>query len=236
VLDDGGHAERSAHYHRYSTDFYLLALNVARATADPHEEAFHRAALAQARYLRAIGKGELDVEVIGAGVRLDPDVWGLFFSELSHVVRNAVDHGFEPVEERRTTGKTLRHTLVLRAELINDTLTFEVTDDGRGIDWGKIKESAKVRGLPHATQAQLLAALCSDGVTTRDGVTDISGRGVGMAAFRRRVDAMKGRLEVRSSAGAGTGWFVRFPWPPQGATRGSIPSPSMPPPQGATGT
>ena len=54
VLGDGGHAERSAHYHRYSTDFYLLALNVARASGDPHEEAFSRAAQAQARYLRAL--------------------------------------------------------------------------------------------------------------------------------------------------------------------------------------
>jgi two-component system chemotaxis sensor kinase CheA len=152
------------------------------------------------------------------------------------VVRNAVDHGFEPVDERRSKGKTLRHTLLLRAEIVNDALTFEVTDDGRGIDWNKIKESAKARGLPHATQPQLLAALCADGVTTREGVTDISGRGVGMAAFRRRVEALRGRLEVRSSPGAGTSWFVRFPWPPEGASRGSIPSPSAPPPKGATGT
>jgi HAMP domain-containing protein/HPt (histidine-containing phosphotransfer) domain-containing protein len=185
---------------------------------------------------RRLGKGELDVEVIGAGVRLDPDVWGLFFSELSHVVRNAVDHGFETVEERQAKGKTLRHTLLLRAEVVSDALTFEVTDDGRGIDWNKIKASAKARGLPHANQAQLLAALCSDGVTTRDGVTDISGRGVGMAAFRRRVEALRGRLEVRSSQGVGTSWFVRFPWPPADASQGSVASPSNPPPTGATGT
>jgi two-component system chemotaxis sensor kinase CheA len=202
---------------------------------EPASRSLRRLADQAKALARRLGKGELDVEVIGSGVRLDPDVWSLFFSELSHVVRNAVDHGFELAEERRTKGKSLRHTLVLRAEVVADALTFEVTDDGRGIDWNRIKESAKTRGLPHATQAQLLAALCADGVTTREGVTDISGRGVGMAAFRRRVEALHGRLEVRSSPGAGTSWFVRFPWPPDGASRGSI-SPSVPPPQGATGT
>jgi HAMP domain-containing protein/HPt (histidine-containing phosphotransfer) domain-containing protein len=185
---------------------------------------------------RRLGKGELDVEVMGAGVRLDPDVWGLFFSELSHVVRNAVDHGFESADERREQGKPVRHTLLLRAEIVNDTLTFEVTDDGRGIDWTAIKERARARGLPHATPAELLAALCTDGLTTRDGVTETSGRGVGMAAFRRRVETLRGRLEVRSSPGVGTSWFARFAWPPEGATRGSLPSPSAARPNDATGT
>jgi HAMP domain-containing protein/HPt (histidine-containing phosphotransfer) domain-containing protein len=175
---------------------------------------------------RRLGKGELDVEVIGSAVRLDPDIWGSFFSELLHVVRNAVDHGFPPVDERHENGTAPRHTLILRAETVNDTLTFEVTDDGRGIDWSAIEEKARARGLPHATPAELLAALCADGVTTREQVTETSGRGVGMAAFRRRVEAMRGRLEVRSSPGAGTSWYARFPWPPEGVTRGSIRSAS----------
>jgi len=193
----------------------------------------------QARALsRRLGKGEIDVEVIGSGVRLDPDHFSAFFGELSHVVRNAVDHGFESAEERRAAGKTLRHTLLLRAELTTDALTFEVTDDGRGVDWAKIAASAKARGLPHTTPAQLLTALCADGVTTRSDVTDISGRGVGMAAFRRRVEAMHGRIEVRSSPGAGTSFLARFPWPLEGATRHSVPSPSVPPPplRGAIGS
>jgi two-component system chemotaxis sensor kinase CheA len=176
---------------------------------------------------RRLGKGELDVEVIGSAVRLDPDVWGPFFSELLHVVRNAVDHGFPQVEEQREHGTASRHALILRAETVNDTLTFEVTDDGRGIDWSAIAEKARARGLPHATPAELLAALCADGVTTREQVTETSGRGVGMAAFRRRVEALNGRLEVRSSPGAGTSWYARFPWPPEGATRGSIRSASV---------
>jgi HAMP domain-containing protein/HPt (histidine-containing phosphotransfer) domain-containing protein len=185
---------------------------------------------------RRLGKGELDVEVVASGIRLDPDVWSVFFSELSHVVRNAVDHGFESEEERRAKGKAPRPTLVLRAEVIDDALTFEVTDDGRGIDWNSIKERAEARHLPHTTQADLLAALCTDGVTTRADVTEISGRGVGMAAFRRRMEALHGRLEVRSPASGGTSWFARFPWPLGGVARGSMPSPSRPSPTGATGT
>jgi two-component system chemotaxis sensor kinase CheA len=196
---------------------------------EPAARAFARLA-DQARVLsRRLGKGEIDVEIVANNVRLDPQVWTPFFGELGHVVRNAVDHGFEPLDARRAQSKALRHTLLFRSEIGAGTLTFEVTDDGSGIDWGQIAETAKSRGLPHATQADLLAALCTDGVTTCHSVTDVSGRGVGMAAFRRRVDAMHGKIEVRSSPGAGTSWFIRFPWPLAGAERGSGPHSADPP-------
>ncbi|HEY3493486.1 MAG TPA: Hpt domain-containing protein [Polyangiaceae bacterium] len=182
---------------------------------EPASRAFGRLADQAKALSRRLGKGEIDVEVIANNVRLDPHVWTPFFGELGHVIRNAVDHGFEPVEARRAQKKTLRHTLLFRSEISGGLLTFEVTDDGSGIDWTRIAEMAKSRGLPHATHADLLAALCTDGITTRDAVSDVSGRGVGMAAFRRRVEAMHGRIEVRSSPGAGTSWFVRFPWPVQ---------------------
>jgi chemotaxis protein histidine kinase CheA len=190
---------------------------------EPASRAFARLAEQAKTLSRRLGKGEIDVEMIANNVRLDPRIWTPFFSELGHVVRNAVDHGFESLEARRAQDKVLRHALLFRSEISNGTLLFEITDDGAGIDWGRIAESAKSRGLPHATHADLLAALCTDGVTTRHSVTDVSGRGVGMAAFRRRVEAMHGKIEVRSSPGSGTSWFVRFPWPYHGTER-SLPS------------
>jgi two-component system chemotaxis sensor kinase CheA len=168
----------------------------------------------QARSLaRRLGRGEIDVDVSAHDVRLDMQYWGPFFTDLLHVVRNAVDHGLERPSERLSLGKSAHGSLTLNASLEGEELTFEVTDDGRGIDWTAISDRAKERGLLHLTQAELLDALCSDGMTTRANVSDISGRGVGMAAFRQRLRALSGRLEVRSDKGVGTSWFMRFHWP-----------------------
>jgi two-component system chemotaxis sensor kinase CheA len=168
----------------------------------------------QARSLaRRLGKGDIRLEVGGQDVRLDAQQWGPFFAELVHVVRNAVDHGLEPTDERQALGKPDDGSLALKAKIEGDSLSFEITDDGRGIDWGSIADKAQQLGLPHTTQADLLDALCADGVTTRDSANDISGRGVGMASFRERVRSLQGKLEVRSAKGVGTSWFIRFNWP-----------------------
>jgi chemotaxis protein histidine kinase CheA len=89
-------------------------------------------------------------------------------------------------------------------------MTFEVTDDGRGIDWDLIRTKAKERGLRDTLPSDLVDVLCHDGVSTRAEVTETSGRGVGMAALKQCVLAMKGRLDVESTS-KGTSWFMRFP-------------------------
>jgi two-component system chemotaxis sensor kinase CheA len=166
---------------------------------------------------RRLGKGEIELDVGGQDVRLDPQHWAPFFAELVHVVRNAVDHGLESTSERLAAGKPGQGSLTLKARVEGETLSFEITDDGRGIDWNSIAEKAKALGMPHSTQGELLEALCADGVTTRGAASDVSGRGVGMASFRERVNALQGRLEVRSAKGVGTSWFVRFRWPVKSA-------------------
>jgi methyl-accepting chemotaxis protein/HPt (histidine-containing phosphotransfer) domain-containing protein/two-component sensor histidine kinase len=162
---------------------------------------------------RRLGRGEIEVDVSADDVRLDMQHWSPFFSELVHLVRNAVDHGLEPATERLTLGKPANGNLVFRASVEGEQLTFEVRDDGRGIDWAAIVDRAKSQGLPHSSHAELLDALCADGITTCSNASEISGRGVGMAALRRRVDDLSGHLEVSSAAGVGTSWFMRFDWP-----------------------
>jgi HAMP domain-containing protein/HPt (histidine-containing phosphotransfer) domain-containing protein len=169
----------------------------------------------QARALaQRLGKGDLRVQVHADGVRLDPAVYGPLFSELGHVVRNAVDHGVEHPDERQAQGKSPDGQLVLTAEIRNNLLQLEIADDGRGIDWDSIRERGRALGLPNQTQADLLAILCRQGVTTRSDVTEISGRGVGMSAVNERVAVMHGRLQVRSSPGNGTTWTIVLPWAP----------------------
>jgi HAMP domain-containing protein/HPt (histidine-containing phosphotransfer) domain-containing protein len=159
-----------------------------------------------------LGKGEIEVEVQAANeLRLDADVWTPFFADLNHVIRNAIDHAIETPERRRAAGKPNQAKLILRADVIDDQLRFQVIDDGTGVDWDAIASKAKERGLPHGTHAELVAALCSDGLSTRETATELSGRGVGMAAFKARVDGLRGSIDVHSSRNSGTAWAIRFP-------------------------
>jgi two-component system chemotaxis sensor kinase CheA len=188
--------------------------------AEPVEKSLQRLAEQAIGLARRFGKGELRVTVDAGDVRLDRARFGGFYSELVHVVRNAVDHGIETPAERARAGKPPEGRLALRAAINGGTVTFEIEDDGAGIDWEAIRQAASQRGLPHRTQAELLEALCHDGLTTRSEVTTLSGRGVGMAAFRQRVLSLHGELDVRSVRGASTSWVIRFPLADAAGTRG----------------
>jgi HPt (histidine-containing phosphotransfer) domain-containing protein/HAMP domain-containing protein len=187
---------------------------------EPVSRPFCRLAEQAKALARRLGKGEVATIVESGGVRLDSESWSPFFAELVHVIRNAVDHGLESPDERERLGKPLAGTLILKAERSENVLTFEIGDDGRGIDWEGIASRAKARGLPHRTREELVSALCADGITTRLQATTASGRGVGMAAVRQRVESMNGRLELRSIPGAGTTFIARFPWSAHDASTG----------------
>jgi len=171
----------------------------------------------QARALALrLGKGELDVDVQAGNVRLDPALYGPLFSDLVHLVRNAIDHGIESPEERAASGKPARGKMTFKAQTRDNRVSFEISDDGRGIDWTAIAALGASLGLPSRTPSERLAILCRQGVTTRSDVSETSGRGVGMSAFKQRVDAMRGRIEVDSNAN-GTKWTVVLPWAPEAA-------------------
>jgi two-component system chemotaxis sensor kinase CheA len=90
-------------------------------------------------------------------------------------------------------------------------VSVELSDDGRGIDFEKVRQKAKSSGLPHATEAQLLDALFADGITTADHATELSGRGVGMGALRAAAQALGGSATLQSKPGRGTTLRVRVP-------------------------
>ncbi len=190
-----------------------LLTRLAAWQAEPVERAFRRLGDQAVALARRFGKPELRVVVEADELRLDRARFAPLFGELVHVIRNAVDHGIERPEERVEQGKPEAGTLALRASIADGQLVIEVSDDGAGIDWDSVRQAAKARGIPHRTQAELLDALCEDGVTTRTEVTALSGRGVGMAAFKERVKRMDGVLEVKSTRGRGTTWIARFPVP-----------------------
>jgi HPt (histidine-containing phosphotransfer) domain-containing protein/two-component sensor histidine kinase len=157
-----------------------------------------------------LGKGPLQIRIEHAGIRLDAAQWARFWSSFVHAVRNAIDHGIETPEERAAQGKG-RATLRLSAHLAGDELVLECADDGRGVNWEKIREKARSAGLPAETTEDLTQALFSDGISTRDQVSDMSGRGVGMAALAEACTAMSGKITVLSERGAGTTFRFTFP-------------------------
>ena len=137
--------------------------------------------------------------------------WGGFWTAFVHAIRNAIDHGIEAPDERRAAGKPERARLILRAARRGGEIAIEIEDNGRGVDWAQVAERARLRGLPCASHADLVDALFHDGFTTRDTVTDVSGRGVGLSALRHACVSAGGCVTLTSRSGAGT--TLGFRWP-----------------------
>jgi len=153
---------------------------------------------------------QVDLAVEDVDVRLDRSVIDRLRDPLVHLARNAVDHGIEPPEERVAAGKPPEGRIELRTERVGDEVVIEISDDGRGIDPDRVRESAVERGhlSPEAarelTDEETYDLLFEAGVSTTDEVTDVSGRGVGMDVVGHRVATLDGRVEVESERGRGT--------------------------------
>lgn len=151
-----------------------------------------------------IGDAEIDRELVEAVV--DP---------LTHLVRNAVDHGLEPAEERVRHGKPARGHVLLSARREGGQIVIGVRDDGRGLDRERIRRRAIERGLITPQQrlndAETLDLICQPGFSTAQAVTELSGRGVGMDVVRRHIEALRGELRLASEPGHGTLMQLRVP-------------------------
>jgi two-component system chemotaxis sensor kinase CheA len=157
-----------------------------------------------------LGKPDVVVEIADHGVRLDPNKFRTFWTAFSHVVRNAVDHGIEPPGERTAHGKSEAGTIELITRFDAGNVVIEMSDDGRGIDWETIRARARAAAKPHSTRDDLIAALFSDGITSRSEVTETSGRGVGLAVLREVCTRLGGAIEVESEIGRGSRFRFRF--------------------------
>ncbi len=177
-----------------------------------------------ARALSArLGKGKLNVELDDGGLLGDSELSAPLFGALVHLVRNAVDHGLESQEQRRAAGKG-HASLSLSAASCDDEVCITVRDDGRGIDWGRLREVASARGLPVGSAQALAEALFAPELSTRRDTSDLSGRGVGLAAVRAEVERLSGRIELDRTSSPGTCFKLYVPAGSLGvqrSTRGS---------------
>jgi two-component system sensor histidine kinase and response regulator WspE len=172
------------------------------------------------RLVRDLGH-ELDkrvrLVVLGEDTQVDRDVLDKLEAPLSHLLRNAVDHGMEPEAERLAAGKPAEGRITLEARHAAGMLQISVADDGRGIDLERVRATVVQRGLSTAevaaqlTEAELLEFLFLPGFTVRDTVTEISGRGVGLDAVQDMVKQLRGSLRVSTEPGRGARFQMHLP-------------------------
>ena len=153
----------------------------------------------------------IEVRIEHNNLRVMPGALDDFWGSLIHVVRNAVDHGIESEAERSDSGKPAHGLITLRTTQLGDGFSVELSDDGRGIAFDKLKKIAEARGVPGNTRRELLDVMFSDGVSTREQATDTSGRGVGLSAVVAACRAAGGTVDVDSALGRGTSFKFAFP-------------------------
>ena len=176
----------------------------------PISSTFARLAL-QAQRIGATLGIPVETKIDHASVRLPAQGLESLLASLVHLVRNALDHGLGAPEARIAAGKPAAGRLSFVARMTDDDVLLSVSDDGNGINWERVRAKAAQAGLPHETEDDLVAALLSDGFSTRDATTEISGRGVGTAAVRAAAVALGGELRVASETGVGCTFTVVLP-------------------------
>jgi two-component system chemotaxis sensor kinase CheA len=165
---------------------------------------------------RSQGK-EVQLVIEGEGIELDKTILEQIGDPLVHVIRNAVDHGLEPPEERRAKGKNTSGQVTLRALHEAGGVAIEVTDDGRGLDAAALKRKAVEKGLLTLEAAGSMndeaafQLIFLPGLTTAAKVTDVSGRGVGMDVVRSNVRNLQGTIAIQSKLGRGTSLLIKLP-------------------------
>lgn len=155
------------------------------------------------------------LEVSGESTELDKTVIERLGEPLTHLIRNAVDHGIEPADERIAAGKSAEGTLTLSAEHRSGRILIRISDDGKGIDRERVLGKAIEKGLvaPEAilTKEEIDLLIFAPGFSTAQQVTNVSGRGVGMDVVRQNVKDLGGRITIESEPGSGTTFTLTLP-------------------------
>ncbi|MBU3693698.1 MAG: chemotaxis protein CheA [Rhodocyclaceae bacterium] len=165
---------------------------------------------------RQLGK-EVELEISGGDTELDKTIIEDLKDPLVHLVRNAVDHGVEMPAERIAAGKPAKSTVRLSAQQAGDHIVLEISDDGRGIRAEVLRRKALDKGLidyetaNSLDEASSLKLIFLPGFSTKDQISDVSGRGVGMDVVKTNIQKLNGRIDIHSQPGLGTTFSVHLP-------------------------
>ena len=163
---------------------------------------------------RQTGK-QARLEIQGAELHIDTDILKALTDALLHMLRNAIDHGIENSKTRAALGKPAKGLLQLAFAQRGDRIHISLQDDGQGIDTEKVKQRALERKLINNDQSltpeATLELILQPGFTTRDKVSEVSGRGVGMDVVKAAVDNLQGLINLQSNLGQGTQFHIQIP-------------------------
>ncbi|MGC1484801.1 MAG: chemotaxis protein CheA [Candidatus Acidiferrum sp.] len=182
----------------------------------PVEQLFRRFPRVVRDVAKQCGK-DVALDVAGQNTDLDKSILDALGEPLMHLVRNAVDHGIEPADERLTAGKPARGTVYLNAYHQGTQVVIEVRDDGRGIDPAHVRQQAVKQGIIKAEEAKRLTdqetlnLIFESGFSTATEITEVSGRGVGMDVVRSVLDKLKGTVHISTQKSRGTTFQLRAP-------------------------
>ena len=158
-----------------------------------------------------MGKTDVEVRIEPNELRFNSERFAPFWSAFIHVLRNTVDHGIEDREERQKSGKPERSLIKVSTAVQSDRFLITVQDDGPGIDWDRLRAKAAELGISGSADLKSAELLCIPGLSSKDVVTEMSGRGVGMTALADVCKPLGGRIEVESERGVGTRITFSFP-------------------------
>jgi two-component system chemotaxis sensor kinase CheA len=158
-----------------------------------------------------MGKSNVRVSIEPNDLRFNSERFAPFWSAFIHVLRNTVDHGIEALEERQKTGKPDHSTIEVGTSIKGDRFLVTVQDDGPGVDWERLQSKAAELGIVGSASLKSVDLLCLPGLSSKDIVTELSGRGVGMAALADACEPLGGTIEVESQRGVGTRITFSFP-------------------------
>ena len=177
-------------------------------------QTFTRAARLAGRLARELGKS-VSVEVAGRETHLDKVIVDRVADSIYHVLRNAVDHGLEPPEERRLAGKNARGKIKLEARLEGTRAVISISDDGHGIDQAEVRRQAIEAGLiahdETLSEEETLRLILRPGFSTANQVSAVSGRGVGLDAVERTIYELGGEVRISSEQGKWTRFDLAVP-------------------------
>ncbi len=182
----------------------------------PLGQVFDRLARVVRRMSRDVGK-EIRLVITGAETEIDKLIVEELSDPLMHMIRNAIDHGIEPVEARNQVGKPVAGTIALNAYQKGNHVMIEIEDDGAGIDEEAIVAKAvevgriNINEAADLTRQDLLNLIFVPGISARDQVGDLSGRGVGMDVVKTNIGKLGGVINVQSEAGIGTKMTITLP-------------------------
>lgn len=212
----GAEAEVGSAFERLSTCVAEMRDAITRTRMQRIEKLFSALPRTVRDTAAELGK-TVDLEIDGGDVELDREMIELIRDPLTHMIRNSIDHGLEPPEERQRLGKPMAGRLSITARQSGNQIVIEIADDGRGIDEAKVVAKAVAAGVitPEAADALSPAAraqlVFAPGVSTADQVTAISGRGVGMDVVKSNIERIGGTIEFDNRPRKGLRTIIRVP-------------------------